>query len=126
MTRRRAARLDAAHEAGGRWPRMKTVQDTAESLQIRLLGELELWLGETPLPALESGRAESLLAYLLLNRDAPQQRGDWRFCCDPTRRKVRPAPTCGMSCTSSGGRCPDSTATSTPRPRLRLAELSDE
>jgi DNA-binding SARP family transcriptional activator len=37
-------------------------------LRIGLLGELSLRLGETSLPALESARAESLLAYLLLHR----------------------------------------------------------
>src|SRR3954452_12552298 len=43
-------------------------------LEVRLLGELDLRLGDAALPALESGRVESLLAYLLLHRDAPQPR----------------------------------------------------
>src|SRR5918998_5033862 len=43
-------------------------------LSVRLLGELELRLGDRPLPPLESARAESLLAYLLIHRDAPQLR----------------------------------------------------
>src|SRR3954452_7300814 len=47
---------------------------TTGELQVRLLGELDLRLGETRLPPLESARAESLLAYLLLHRDAPQPR----------------------------------------------------
>ncbi|CAN5582312.1 AAA family ATPase [soil metagenome] len=43
-------------------------------LHIRLFGDLELRYGETFLPSFESTRAETLLAYLLLNRDAPQPR----------------------------------------------------
>ena len=51
---------------------MQTTVDAG--LSVRLLGELELRLGDRPLPALESARAESLLAYLLIHRDAPQPR----------------------------------------------------
>jgi DNA-binding SARP family transcriptional activator len=43
-------------------------------LRVALLGELSLSIGDSQLPPLESGRAESLLAYLLLHRDAPQPR----------------------------------------------------
>jgi DNA-binding SARP family transcriptional activator len=43
-------------------------------LQIRLFGDLELRYGQTLLPAFESSRAASLLAYLLLHRDGPQAR----------------------------------------------------
>src|SRR4051794_8382705 len=43
-------------------------------LGIRLLGDLELRADGRPLPPLDSGRAESLLAYLLLNRHGPQSR----------------------------------------------------
>ena len=43
-------------------------------LRIRLLGEFDLRLGEEPVPPLGSARAESLVAYLLLHRDAPQPR----------------------------------------------------
>lgn len=46
----------------------------ASLLRIRLLGALDLRLGEVPLPPLESARAESLFAYLLLHRAAPQPR----------------------------------------------------
>ena len=42
-------------------------------LQIRLLGGVDLRSGQTPL-ALESARAESLLAHLILHRAAPQSR----------------------------------------------------
>ena len=47
---------------------------TAEPLTVQLLGEFELRLGDCRLPPLESARAEALLAYLLLHRDAPQPR----------------------------------------------------
>ncbi|HEU4426651.1 MAG TPA: BTAD domain-containing putative transcriptional regulator, partial [Pilimelia sp.] len=43
-------------------------------LTARLLGGFELRADDGPLPPLESSRAESLLAYLLLHRDAPQAR----------------------------------------------------
>ena len=46
----------------------------ATPLVIRLFGELDVRLGETSLPRLESARAESLLAYLLLHREAAQPR----------------------------------------------------
>jgi DNA-binding SARP family transcriptional activator len=44
------------------------------TLRIRLLGDLDLRQDDIPLPPLGSARAESLLAYLLLHRDAPQPR----------------------------------------------------
>src|SRR5829696_6815115 len=53
------------------------------TLRIRLLGELDLRHGETPLAPLGSGRAESLLAYLLLHRDAPQPRQRLAFLLWP-------------------------------------------
>ena len=52
-------------------------------LRIRLLGPLDLRHGETSVPALESARAESLLAYLLLHRDAPQPRQHLAFLLWP-------------------------------------------
>src|SRR3954471_535863 len=59
-------------------------------LGVRLLGELDLRIGDTALPALESGRAESLLAYLLLHRDAPQPRQRLAFLLwpDSTERQA--------------------------------------
>jgi DNA-binding SARP family transcriptional activator len=45
----------------------------AQSLRVRLLGAMDLQLGEQRLQ-LDSARAESLLAYLLLHRDTPQSR----------------------------------------------------
>lgn len=52
-------------------------------LRIRLLGKLDLRLGEASLPPLESARAESLLTYLLLHRDAPQPRPHLAFLLWP-------------------------------------------
>jgi DNA-binding SARP family transcriptional activator len=44
------------------------------TLCVALLGELSLSVGDRALPSVQSGRAESLLAYLLLHRGAPQPR----------------------------------------------------
>jgi DNA-binding SARP family transcriptional activator len=52
-------------------------------MRARLLGGLDLRLGEQRLPALDSGRAESLLAYLLVHRDAPQPRQRLAFLLWP-------------------------------------------
>ncbi len=63
----------------------------SSSLRIRLLGALDLRCGDTPLPPLESARAESLLAYLLLHSDAPQSRQHLAFLLwpDSTERQAR-------------------------------------
>jgi DNA-binding SARP family transcriptional activator len=53
------------------------------TLHIRLLGELDLRSGKVPLPPLESARAGSLLAYLLLHRAAPQPRQHLAFLLWP-------------------------------------------
>ncbi|HYB87530.1 MAG TPA: AAA family ATPase, partial [Streptosporangiaceae bacterium] len=53
------------------------------ALRARLLGPMDLQLGEQQLPPLESARAESLLAYLLLHRDAPQPRQRLAFMLWP-------------------------------------------
>jgi DNA-binding SARP family transcriptional activator len=60
-------------------------------LRIRLLGSLEVRSGETVLEPLESARAEALLAYLLLHRDAPQsrQRLAFLFWPDSTEAQAR-------------------------------------
>jgi DNA-binding SARP family transcriptional activator len=63
-------------------PAARDAQDPP-ALRIRLLGELELRLEEAPLPPLESARAESLLAYLLLHRDAAQPRQRLAFLLWP-------------------------------------------
>ena len=46
----------------------------APTLRIRLLGTVEVRIGDTPLPPLDSGRAASLLGYLLVHRGVPQAR----------------------------------------------------
>ena len=62
-----------------------------EALTVRILGELDLRLGEVPLPPLESARAESLLAYLLIHRGAPQPRQRLAFLLwpDSTEQQAR-------------------------------------
>src|SRR5919109_1362590 len=55
----------------------------APILHVRLLGGVDLRLGEVQVPPLDSARAESLLAYLLLHRDAPQQRQHLAFTLWP-------------------------------------------
>ncbi|HEV2784759.1 MAG TPA: BTAD domain-containing putative transcriptional regulator [Solirubrobacteraceae bacterium] len=52
-------------------------------LDVRLLGHVSLSLEGRPLPPLSSARAESLLAYVLLHRDAPQPRGRVAFVLWP-------------------------------------------
>jgi DNA-binding SARP family transcriptional activator len=52
-------------------------------LRVRLLGGVDLRLGDEPLPPLDSARVESLLAYLLLHRDAPQPRQRLAFLLWP-------------------------------------------
>ncbi|MGH2558426.1 MAG: AfsR/SARP family transcriptional regulator, partial [Thermomicrobiales bacterium] len=59
------------------------VRDGAPILCIRLLGEFDLRRGEDSLPPVESARAESLLAYLLLHQDAPQSRQHLAFLLWP-------------------------------------------
>jgi DNA-binding SARP family transcriptional activator len=63
---------------------------TAE-LHVRLLGQLDLRRGEAELPPLESARTESLLAYLLLHRDAaqPRQRLAFLLWPDSTEAQAR-------------------------------------
>src|SRR5215472_3742076 len=53
------------------------------ALRARLLGPVHLQLDDQPLPPLDSARAESLLAYLLLHRDAPQPRQRLAFMLWP-------------------------------------------
>lgn len=53
------------------------------ALRVRLLGGFDLRLGEAALPSLESARAEELLAYLLLHREAPQARQGLAFLLWP-------------------------------------------
>lgn len=65
--------------------RVNTPTEPTDSaaLSVRLFGELELRLGDERLPRLESARARSLLAFLLLHRDAPQSRHRLAFMLWP-------------------------------------------
>jgi DNA-binding SARP family transcriptional activator len=54
-----------------------------EALRARMLGPMDLRFGERQLPPLDSARAESLLGYLLLHRDAPQPRQRLAFLLWP-------------------------------------------
>src|SRR5207247_3131603 len=62
-----------------------------EALRARLLGTMDLRLGARQLPPLDSARAESLLAYLLLHRDVPQPRQRLAFLLwpDSTERQAQ-------------------------------------
>jgi tetratricopeptide (TPR) repeat protein len=53
------------------------------ALRARLLGPVDLQLDDRPLPPLDSARAESLLAFLLLHRDSPQPRQHLAFLLWP-------------------------------------------
>jgi DNA-binding SARP family transcriptional activator len=53
------------------------------AVRARLLGPVDLRLDDQPLPPLDSARAESLLACLLLRRDAPQPRQRLAFLLWP-------------------------------------------
>src|SRR5215213_8854331 len=53
------------------------------AIQVRLFGSPELRFDGAALPPLESARTESLLAYLLLHRDAPQPRQRLAFLLWP-------------------------------------------
>ena len=68
-----------------------TILMRSPSFRIRLLGELDLRHDGVPLPPLESARAASLLAYLLLHREAPQPRQRLAFLLwpDSTERQAR-------------------------------------
>src|SRR3954447_1873356 len=55
----------------------------APAIRVRLFGSPELRFDGAALPPLESARAESLLAYLLLHRDAPQPRQRLAFVLWP-------------------------------------------
>jgi DNA-binding SARP family transcriptional activator len=56
----------------------------------RLLGAMDLRVGDQPITPLDSARAESLVAYLLLHRDAPQPRQHLAFLLwpDSTERQA--------------------------------------
>ena len=51
--------------------------------RIRLFGQFDLQVGDAQVPSLDSARAESLLGYLLLRRDAAQPRQQVAFVLCP-------------------------------------------
>src|SRR6187551_2893 len=53
---------------------MRYVKGTQPALYIRLLGDFALFQDGIPADGFDSSRLQSLLAYLLLHRDAPQSR----------------------------------------------------
>src|SRR5512137_2355951 len=53
------------------------------TLRIRLLGEFSLFCDDAPLTAVNTPRLQSLLAYLVLHRDAPQPRQQLAFLLWP-------------------------------------------
>ncbi|MFL5800652.1 MAG: hypothetical protein ACJ8CR_02815 [Roseiflexaceae bacterium] len=53
------------------------------SLQIRLLGGFQISADDTPLPVHGQRRFQELLAYLVLDRDAPQSRAHVAFVIWP-------------------------------------------
>ncbi len=53
------------------------------TLRIRLLGEFALLAGDTPITTINTPRLQSLLAYLVLHRDAPQPRQRLAFLLWP-------------------------------------------
>ena len=60
-----------------------TIRIGSPTLRIQLLDELDLSHEGASLPPLESGRAASLIAYLLLHREAPQPRQRLAFLLWP-------------------------------------------
>ena len=84
---------------------------TAPMLDIRLLGELDLRRDGHSLPPLESARAESLLAYLLVHRGGAQPRQRLAFMLWPdstepqARTNLRHVLAGAISRRSSGSPC---------------------
>jgi DNA-binding SARP family transcriptional activator len=60
-------------------------------LRIGLLGDFRIVYGDTPVTGIDSPRLQSLLAYLVLHRDAPQSRAQlsYRFWLDSTESQAR-------------------------------------
>ena len=94
-------------------------------LHIRLLGNVDLRIGGSPV-SLESGRAESLLAYLVVHRDAPQPEQRLAFLLWPDSTRRRPARTCGTCSTRCAARFPTPTGSSRspPHPAWRRTRRS--
>jgi DNA-binding SARP family transcriptional activator len=56
---------------------------TAPTLHIHLLGDFRLLYADAPVTQLTAPRAQALLAYLVLHRDAPQSRQQLAFLLWP-------------------------------------------
>lgn len=87
-----ARQTRVASTAGGfEGKREETASIETPTLSIQLFDELHLCHERTPLPPLQSARTESLLAYLLLYRKAPQPRQRIAFLLwpDSTERQAR-------------------------------------
>ena len=82
------------------------------TLRIRLLGELDLRHGETPVAPLGSARAESLLSYLLLHRDAPQPRQRLAFLLWPDSSEPQARTNLRHLLHTCAGPCPTPNGTS--------------
>jgi len=54
--------------------KINQVQYSTTPLHIRLLGDFQLTLGDRPITSIDLPRLQSLLAYLVLNHEAPQSR----------------------------------------------------
>jgi DNA-binding SARP family transcriptional activator len=57
----------------------RTERRPGGELEVRLLGRFELSIDGRPVPGISTARVQSLLAYLLLHADAPQQRAHLAF-----------------------------------------------
>ena len=59
------------------------------TLHIRLLGDFSMTYGQDPVLGIDTPRPQSVLAYLLLHRDAPQQRRHVAFALWPTSTEAQ-------------------------------------
>src|SRR5512134_3901361 len=59
------------------------------TLRIQLLGEFSLNYDDVPLTTINTPRLQSLLAYLILHREAPQLRSHLSFCLWPDLPEAR-------------------------------------
>lgn len=62
---------------------MMAEQETPAALQVSLLGDFRIVYGDTPVTSVNMARLQSLLAYLLLHRHAPQSRRHLAFLLWP-------------------------------------------
>jgi DNA-binding SARP family transcriptional activator len=60
-----------------------------QTLHIKLLGDFRLVYGDEPVTSIDTPRLQSLLAYLLLHRDAPQSRHRLAFLFWPDSQEAQ-------------------------------------